>query len=38
MMVYILLVLITWNHMTMYELLVLDKNTWNHINVCKQLV
>ena len=25
------------NHIIMYNLLVLDRNVWNHITVCKQI-
>ena len=29
---------ITWNHIIMYKMLVLDKNTLNYTTVCKLLV
>ena len=30
--------LVTWNHMIMYKLLVLDRNTWSFITKCKQMI
>ena len=30
--------IVTLNYIIVYELVVLDKNTWNHIYVCKQLI
>ena len=29
--------IINWNHMIVYKLLALDRNTWYHITVCKQI-
>ena len=31
------LLLVTWNHMIIYKLLVLDKNICNYTTVCKQM-
>ena len=30
--------IITWNYIIVYKLSVFDKNTWNHINVIKQMI
>ena len=33
-----LLPLVIWNDMIACKLLALDKNTWNHLTVCKELL
>ena len=30
--------MIVWNRISGYELFVLDRNTWNYINVYKQMI
>ena len=32
---YYLSLLVTWNHVIVNKLLILDKNTWNYISTCK---
>ena len=29
---------VTWNHIIVYKLLVLDSNTWNHRDAYKQII
>ena len=31
-------VAVNWNNISAWKLLVLDKNTWNHITLCKQII